>query len=214
MTIELLMFDMDGTLIDSMADIAAQVNRSLVAAGLEPHPQDRIRGLIGQGPRYVFDQLLEGKAPAARLDGLVVSFETLYAKHLVDTTAVYPGMMGVLEHYKGIKKVIVTNKPQPFADALVAKLGLAAHFAAVYGAEAFKARKPDPMPLLESCKRFSVKPSRAAYVGDSTADMQASKAAATVSVAALYGYGKPAAVRKLKPDFEVTAPAQLVGLFN
>jgi len=133
---------------------------------------------------------------------------------MADATRPYPGALEALEHYAGVPKLVITNKGQAFADGLIDRLGLRPHFRAVFGAEAFERRKPDPLPLREACRRFGVEPGRAAFVGDSWPDMAASKACGTLSVCALYGYGDAAAMRELRPDYEIHGLPELIGLFR
>lgn len=213
MGVRLLLFDLDGTLIDSRADIVSSVNAALRASGLPERPADEVGRLIGRGSHYLFGRLLP-QAPPGRVDALVARFRALYAAHMTDTTAVYPGVREALEHYARLPKLVVTNKGQDFADALIDRLGLRPHFRAVYGAEAFARQKPDPLPLLEACARAGVAPGDAAFVGDSCVDLAASRAAGTVSVSALWGYEDAAALRALGPDHELRRASELIGLFS
>lgn len=208
------MFDLDGTLIDSRADIVTQVNASLAACGLETRPPEVVGRLIGRGSRYLFRRLLGDDFPDPRLDQLVARFRQLYALHLADATRVYPGVIEALEHYRGLPKVIVTNKPQDFADSLVDRLGLREHFAAVFGAEAFARQKPDPLPVLETCRRYSENPASAAFIGDSCVDLEASRGAGTLTVSAFWGYEDAPALRAMRPDIEIHAARELIGLFD
>lgn len=212
MPIDLLMFDLDGTLVDSQADIVAQVNAALAAAAFERRAPEEIVRWVGRGSRYLFENLT-GAAPE-KVEALVHDFSRRYAEHLADTTRAYPGAVEALEHYAALPKVIVTNKGQRFADALLEILGLRRHFEAVFGAEAFERKKPDPLPLREACRRFGVEPARAAFIGDSWPDMAASKACGTIAVCATYGYGDLAAMRELRPDHEIQGLRELIGLFR
>lgn len=212
MRVDLLMFDLDGTLVDSRADIAAQVDAALVAAGFPSRSSDEIVRWVGRGARYLFENLTRAEPPV--VEALVHDFSRRYAEHLADATRPYPGALEALEHYARLPKLVITNKGQRFADALLDALGLRGHFKAVFGAEAFERRKPDPLPLREACRRFGVEPGRAAFVGDSWPDMAASKACGTVSVCASYGYGDLASMRELAPDYEIGGLADLIGLFG
>ncbi len=206
------MFDLDGTLVDSKADIVSQVNAALADGGFPRRSDEELQRWIGRGSRYLFENVT-GAGPEA-VEALVRDFSRRYMEHIDDSTRPYPGVRETLAHYASLPKVVITNKGQAFADVLLEKLGLRRHFAAVFGAEAFLKKKPDPLPLLEACRRFGVEPARAAFVGDSWPDMAASKACGAVTVCVSYGYGDLPAMRELKPDYEIHRIEQLIGLLG
>ena len=214
MRVDLLLLDLDGTLIDSRRDIVAQVNAALDAAGHPRAPHEEIQRWIGRGSRYLFEKLAGKHASVQAVAALVADFQRRYGAHLTDTTRVYPGVREALERCAAIRTVIVTNKSQGFADALVDALDLRRSVPAVFGAEAFAAMKPDPLPLVETCRRFGVAPARAAMVGDTWADVAASKKAGCLTIAASWGYGDLQAMRELGPDHEIASIAELPGLLN
>jgi len=211
--VQLLVFDLDGTLIDSRDDIVSSVNLALGSMGLAPFPEAQIAGEIGRGSEYLFRSLLGQNTPRDQIQELGRKFRQIYAENLVQQTKVYPGILEALHHYSDLPKVIVTNKNQVFAERLVDALELRAHFEAVFGLEAFPTQKPDPGPLLEVCKRWQRHPSQAAMIGDSVFDIAAGKEAGLVTVGALYGLGSPKELRQHNPDFEITRAGELVELF-
>lgn len=203
MKVKALLFDLDGTLIDSKRDIVSQVNRTLREFGFIAHSEAELERGIGSGSHSLFRKLIGGGAEDEIVDRMVLKFRENYREHMADTTDVYPGVWEVLRHFKPIPKAIVTNKSQASADAICGHLGLTEHFLAIHGLEAFATQKPDPGPIREACARLGILPSEAAFVGDTTVDMAASRGAGTLSVAALYGYGT-------RGDLIATQPAHAI----
>lgn len=209
---QLLIFDLDGTLIDSKRDIVLCVNRAFERQGLPPMDEQRVGDQIGRGSEYLYRQLLGSEYPHSGIEILVKRFKSLYARHLLDHTHVYAGVQEALEHFKDTPKVIVTNKNQEFADLLVTELGLRPHFQAVFGSEAFATQKPDGGPLRETCARWKVDPSQAVIVGDSEFDILAGKSASVRTVAAMYGFTKREVLRGHSPDHEIESARDLISL--
>jgi phosphoglycolate phosphatase len=209
---DLLIFDLDGTLVDSRTDIVDSANSALVSLGLAPQPVDLVTSYIGQGLERLFRQLLEGEGTDDQLRQALVHFSEHYAVHMTDHTALYPGMQRTLEYFESTPKVILTNKRQKGADALVERLSLGSHFKAVFGFEAFPTQKPAPGPILGICEKFHVRPSATVMIGDSIFDILAGQQAGAKTVAALYGYGELAEVKALKPDYLIERPEQLIDL--
>ena len=220
--IRLLIFDLDGTLVDSKDDIALSVNLALHSVGLPTFSIDRIIREIGLGSEYLFRQLLGQSTPINQIDQinqieeLVGQFRRIYADNLTLHTKLYSGVLDVLNHFSYLPKVIVTNKSQVFADRLVDFLELRLYFEAVFGLEAFSTRKPHSGPLLEVCKRWNQLPSHAAMIGDSVFDILAGKGAGLLTVSALYGFGSKSneEIKRNQPDFEIKNAAELITLFN
>ncbi|MBI3507596.1 MAG: HAD-IA family hydrolase [Proteobacteria bacterium] len=212
MGIRLVLFDLDGTLVDTQRDIVAQARRALALEGYGDFDGEAVARLIGRGSQHLFRTLLGSGTPERRLDAVMERFRSLYAAHLADTSAPYPGIEDALASLASVRKAIVTNKSQVFSDALLKRLGLARHFEAVFGFEAFKKQKPDPEPVREACRRLGAAPHETAMVGDSRFDVEAGRAAGVVTVAALWGYETPAALKGLSPDLTAATPLELAVL--
>lgn len=210
--IRLLIFDLDGTLVDSKDDIVECVNLALRSAGLPTFPSDRVVAEIGRGSEYLFRRLLGENTAVDWIEELSRRFRRNYEKNLTRRTKVYPGVRETLEHFRYLPKVIVTNKNQLFADRLVDDLGLRPYFEAVFGQEAFPTRKPDPGPLREVCRRWNLPPAEAAMIGDSTFDIVAGKSAGLKTVGVLYGLGSEAELRRHRPDFAIRDARELAVL--
>lgn len=209
---ELLIFDLDGTLIDSKRDIVECVNRAFSQLGYREQPGELIASQVGRGAELLFKGLLGPRLPESAIKELVASFKGHYEKHLLDHTTLYPDIEEVLTHYGAVRKVVVTNKAQPFANRIVAGLGVAKHFEGVYGSEAFATQKPDPGPIIEVCRRWHAHPAKTAVIGDSEFDLLAGKRAGACTVAVLYGFGSPESLRTLNPDFIVAKARELIEL--
>lgn len=211
-SVQFLIFDLDGTLIDSKRDIVLCVNRALVDQGLMPLDEEKIGNQIGRGTEYLFRQLLGTSVSDSEIKTLVERCKHFYSKHLLDHTCVYPGVHETLQFFRTLPKVIVTNKNQEFADSLVNKLGLKTHFEAVFGSEAFPTQKPDSGPILKTCAVWKTEPSQAVIIGDSVFDITAGKMAAVKTVAALYGFTKAEELRRQSPDYEIESAHDLPGI--
>lgn len=210
--VELFIFDLDGTLVDSKKDIVLCVNRAFSVLGLPTFPEPVIGKEIGYGSERLFRQLLGQRASNDVISELQAAFRDFYAKHMTENTCPYPGVLEVLTHYSEVPKVVVTNKAQALADHLIDRLELRPHFKGVYGFEAFATQKPDPGPILGVCARWDVEPGNAMVVGDSIIDVTAGKKAGTRTVAVLYGFGAEADIRSGEPDFMVRSASEIIGL--
>ncbi len=212
--LKLLIFDLDGTLIDSKKDIVLSVNRAFNQLGFPSMPEEQIGAEIGRGSEYLFKRLLGEATSIQTIETLVAGFKAIYKTHLLDHTLLYPGVHEALSYYQSIPKVVVTNKNQAFADRIVDGLGLRRHFQGVFGSEAFPTQKPDPGPLLAVCKRWNAHPSHTAIIGDSEFDLLAGKAANMLTVGALYGFSDSQIFKRYAPDFKIDSAAELIGLFE
>jgi phosphoglycolate phosphatase len=188
-----ILFDLDGTLIDSAADIAAAANELLSGDGLGPLPVEQVRAMVGNGVRKLVERAyaacgapLAGDAVDARHAGMM----DIYALHLTNQTTLMPGAMETLAalHGAGAKLAVVTNKPEAFSRAILAHFGLAPFIDLVVGGDTGPARKPAPDMLLHALAQFQLEPGGALMVGDGPADIEAARGARVRSVAVSGGY--------------------------
>ncbi|MCX6127286.1 MAG: HAD-IA family hydrolase [Proteobacteria bacterium] len=210
---KLMIFDLDGTLIDSRLDVTLAFNRVLASLGIPPADEQQVASYIGTGVRPLLAEIAEAQGHAD-LASIFAEFDECYANCLLDYTKLYPGIDVVLNHYDEVKKVVLTNKFQRFVEPILTGLGIAHHFQYAFGREAFPAMKPDPLPVLLACKACSVSPMDALIIGDTPTDLNAGKAAGVKSCAVFYGYGERAELKDLKADFEVENAIQIVDLFS
>ena len=207
-----LVFDLDGTLVDSRADLAGAVNAALAAAGHPGPPQDAIVRHIGRGARHLLRQVLPDEVQSeAEVERLLPLFRTHYLAHLADETRPYEGIPEVLSRLvsEGVPLGVVTNKPGEAARHLLRALDLDAYFRVVVAAEEGRPLKPAPDGLLAALGALGVAPKRAVYVGDLPLDVETARRAGCRAAAVRWGYGAREAVVAAGPDLLVERPADL-----
>ncbi|MBV9619968.1 MAG: phosphoglycolate phosphatase [Gammaproteobacteria bacterium] len=198
-------FDLDGTLIDSAPDLAAAANAALREVGLPELPASRILQFIGRGMDALMDDALQdsgGHAPAdAQRRTARQHFRRAYAAQLFERSRVYPGVRTGLRALQARRLLLccLTNKLDDYAESLLQRAGLRAHFALLLSPGAPAERKPSPALLRRACERLGLMPAELLYVGDSALDVQAARAAGCRVVGVTYGYGG-AALRTAQPD--------------
>jgi len=205
-TPELVIFDLDGTLIDSVPDIAVAVDAALAELDLAPVGEARVRDWVGNGAARLMHRALtgamQGEAAAELFERAMHAFNWHYSRRLWQDSHRYPGTRGLLEalRARGIPLACVTNKPERFTTPLLAETGLASYFDLVLAGDSLTAKKPDPLPLLTAMQRFDAAPGETLMVGDSAADVGAARAAGVGVVCLSYGYNHGSDVRELNPD--------------
>ena len=181
MSYRCLLFDLDGTLVDSRADLAYSVDLMLAELGREVLPASRVLTFVGEGARLLVERALaatqDGTPLAQQTDLALQVFLRHYREHLLDQTRVYSGVEETLAALDYLPKAVVTNKPYDFTVALLEGLGLSAHFKVIFGGDSLPERKPSPMMLLEAARLCGAKPSACLMVGDTKFDVLAGRAA-------------------------------------
>lgn len=211
--VDAVLFDLDGTLVDSAPDLAGAANDLRAAAGMAPLPLATLRPMVGAGARGMVGLAL-GLAPGdPGYEEARAAFLARYAQRLLQDTcafaAVEPLLRGLDE--MGIPWGIVTNKAFHLAEPIVKGLGPLARSAVLIGGDTTAHAKPHPMPLLEAARRLALAPERCVYVGDDERDMQAAKAAGMPGLAAAWGYlGLGAPVQAWGADAIIEKPEELL----
>ena len=185
-----MLFDLDGTLADTAADLGHVLNLQRVARGLEPLPLARLRPVVSQGARGLL-RVGFGLTPEQEgYEPMRAEFLDLYARNLCRETRLFEGVSAVLDALDAaaIPWGVVTNKHARFTEPLIDALGLRYRAGCVISGDTCSRAKPHPDPLLEAARRLSVERTRCVYVGDDRRDVQAGRAAGMVAVVALYGY--------------------------
>jgi phosphoglycolate phosphatase len=190
MPISLIIFDLDGTLVDSASDIQAAVNYAIYPYGLPPVTLQETKASIGEGVTILIEKLLALKG-AESLDRkrLTERFLEYYSSHFVDNTIPYPDVPETLERLSAFSKAVISNKLTDLAEKVLSTFGLLKHFALVAGGDSSSEKKPSPMPVLRALSFFHVGQDEALMVGDSIFDITAGHAAGLKTVAVTYGYG-------------------------
>jgi|GEM_PF-12582 len=191
MPIKLIIFDLDGTLVDTAGDITDALNRAIKPLGLGPVSVDETKELIGEGSTRLIEKAL---APlGAKAGGRAVSsarkrFLESYAKHLTHHSTLYGGVKETLWKLSAFEKAVLSNKREALSKRLLRDLGIAGAFALVAGSDTTEARKPSPDAVRHVLKAMGVKPREAVMVGDSPYDIEAANGAGVMTVAVTYGY--------------------------
>jgi phosphoglycolate phosphatase len=201
-------FDLDGTLADTAADIIATLNVILVREGLSAIPLDKAYGLIGAGARTLIERgfKVNGRdLTDKRLDALFEDFLSHYEAHIVDRTMLYDGVAAALDQLAtdGFRLAVCTNKIEAHSVKLLNILGVADRFAAIAGKDTFDVFKPDPRHLTETIRLAGGDPSRAVMVGDSKTDIATARAAAIPVIGVPFGY-TDVPIADLRPDLIVS----------
>jgi len=189
-----VVWDLDGTLVDSAADIAASLNRLLAEVDLPSLDDDRIRGMIGEGVRTLIRRGLAAHQVTpddGRLDDLVERFLVVYSEVATQSTRLFPGAREALKTFgeSGLRQAICTNKPEAITRQVLAGLGIADCFDVVIGGDTLPRNKPDPLPLRTALAELGVPPEQALMVGDSAIDVQTAHAAGVGVAFVTFGYG-------------------------
>jgi phosphoglycolate phosphatase len=199
-----VVFDLDGTLVDTAPDLAVAVNHVLEQAGVEPVPAAELRPFIGHGARAMVDaglRLRKVALPAAELDRLHERFLVFYAANIAVLSRPFEGVVEVLDALleAGARLAVCTNKLEGLSRMLLRQLGLGERFAAIAGRDTFAVFKPAPGHLTGTIAMAGGRPERAAMVGDSEVDFATAAAAGIPSIGVTFGY-TPVPVRELSPD--------------
>jgi phosphoglycolate phosphatase len=206
--VRVLIFDLDGTLIDSKLDLAHSINATLEHMGRAQLTHDKIFSLVGNGaPTLVRRALGEGASDAEAETGLA-HFLSYYRAHMLDNTVLYPGVREGLELLASHPMAVLTNKPVRFSQAILDGLGLARYFRFVYGGNSFERKKPDPMGVEILLRNLAAAPREAMMVGDSDVDVRTARNAGIWSCGVTYGLGSEG-LRANPPDLMLDSLADL-----
>ena len=217
-----VLFDLDGTLLDTLADIASALNRTMVERDCKPLAEADVRGMIGRGAPILIERaaasqgrLIDAATQAAMTERFFHHYGQLEESN-EHSARPYAGAAESLRalHDAGLRTAVVTNKQHRFAAALLNRLGLAHWVDVVVGGDTCPQRKPDPQPLLFACESLHVPPSAALMVGDSVNDVQAARAAGIPIVCVSYGYNEGRDPRSLECDVLLDSLAELPALLQ
>jgi HAD superfamily hydrolase (TIGR01549 family) len=205
--LKLLVFDLDGTLIDSQEGIVQGINFALKKVGLKEKSSEEISSYIGRGVDYLVQQSL-GKGK----DSLFEKTKTIldnYRQDYPDNARLYPGVKDILEYFRNKTKVIITNREKEFALPALKVLRINGYFADIVGADDVECMKPSPCPLDYAVKKFKMNKEKTMMVGDMDVDVLAGKHAGILTCAVTYGIGKKEDILKAGPDYIIDDISQL-----
>lgn len=210
--INLMIFDFDGTLVHSGVDLANSVNYALEKLGIPVLETEKIVGFVGDGVMKLIERSL-GRTHQGRFDEAMKLFRGHYGQHLLDTTALYPGVTDILEHFSGIPKIVITNKLYEYTLKIAEALGIAPSFKEIIGMDSLPLKKPDPELLVPLMDRYGAGKSGTVVIGDGINDILLAKNSGVLSCALLNGLGARDALLSLKPDYCCEDIGELKGLF-
>jgi phosphoglycolate phosphatase len=221
--LKLMVFDLDGTLIDSAQDLCNSVNASLSHAGMENLPDPVVAGFVGNGVPLLLRRALAHKAGIApeAVDGELFSrtqrfFLEYYRDHKLDFTYAYEGVLDALEALRGLhdthggaprRMAILTNKPVRPSWGICAGLGINSYFERIYGGDSFKTKKPEPEGLVWLMRELGVTPEETVMIGDSKGDVHVARNAGAWSLGCAFGFG-PQNIHEAQPDILVDSPKE------
>ncbi len=188
-SVRALIFDLDGTLIDSKQDLILSVNAMLRETSRSPLPEDMISGYIGQGAPVLVRRALGEAATEEDAKHALEFFLRYYEEHRMNHTRAYPGVAEGLASLHGFPMAVLTNKPTRISRRILEDLGLAACFRAIYGGNSFETKKPDPLGARTILREFGAEPHEAVLIGDSEIDVQTARNAGTWAASVTYGFG-------------------------
>jgi phosphoglycolate phosphatase len=200
--IDAIVFDLDGTLVDSLPDLAAAANRALRQLGLPEQPLAAHQKMIGAGEKNYVRRFL-GPDHQELFDQALTLYLEYYSQHLGDQSRVYPGVMATLSRLASWKKAVLSNKQEDLSREVVEVMGLASFFQAVRGGDSFGVLKPSPEGLSALLKELGSDPNRTFMVGDKPEDVLAGRGAGAHTVALTCGYGDPKALAGATDIFSV-----------
>ena len=187
--IRALIFDLDGTLIDSKLDLIHSVNAMLREMKRPQLESETISGYIGHGAPQLVARAMGGSATEEELKHALQFFLGYYEDHKMDNTAAYPGVAETLERLIHMPMAVLTNKPARISMRILKALGLEKYFRAIYGGNSFESKKPDPFGAATILRELAVAPQESMIVGDSEVDVQTARNAGMLAAAVNYGFG-------------------------
>ncbi len=207
MQTDTFLFDLDGTLIDSLPDLATAANLLRGELSLPPLLRETVAQLVGDGATMLVRRVLPEKAFSAQQ---VQRFLTLYRAHLLDETRIMPGIDTFLMQHQGEKMAVVTNKPYDLSLAILCELGLDPFFCTIVAGDGKLPKKPDPQPVLQALRELASTPETAVMIGDHHTDLRAGRAAGVKTCFCAFGYGNDDGVAY---DFLAETSGDLLRLF-
>lgn len=211
MKVSSLIFDLDGTLIDSSQDLTSSVNHTLAQLGLPKKSKKEVESFIGDGMKTLLIRAT-GTKDESVIDKAIEIFRPHYCEHCAEETKLYPGVKVVLDFFKGKKIAVVSNKPLEMCRKILARLKIQSYFSAVLGAESTENKKPHPEPLLKSLELMRVRPAETMMIGDGDTDIDAGKSAGVLTCAVTYGFKDKRLLESRHPDFIIDRPEDLINL--
>ncbi|MCU7799660.1 MAG: phosphoglycolate phosphatase [gamma proteobacterium symbiont of Lucinoma myriamae] len=212
---KMVLIDVDGTLVDSVPDLAYCVDEMLKAIDMAPHGEAEVRHWVGNGVERLVRRALigqlNGEPDEALFDKAYPIFMDLYKDNTSKRSSLYPGVKEGIDYLRdaGYKLGCVTNKAAAFTHPLLKDLGLFDYFESIVSGDTLEKKKPDPMPLLHSAEVLDVSPEESLMLGDSISDVKAARAAGFQIICMSYGYNHGVDIHESNPDVVIDSMAEL-----
>jgi phosphoglycolate phosphatase len=197
---KLIIYDLDGTLVDTRHDIVDAANHMVEAMGGETLSFEAVCGYVGWGLHDLVGKCLRTTDPEKIRRGGEI-FRRYYSEHMLDSSALYPGALEVLEYFKTRKQAVITNKPNPFSQSMLEKLGVARYFTDIVAGNSNYPQKPNPEALLAIMKREGILAQETLFIGDSLIDIETGKNALIQTVVLTHGFVGENELKSARPDF-------------
>ena len=207
--------DLDGTMVDTLGDFEAALNRMLAELDLPPVSRALVERTVGKGSEHLIRSVLEHQLALPQVNALMEPAWRIYQRHYLEINGafsdVYPGVLAALQQWQGsgLQLACLTNKPLDFARPLLKAKGLDVFFAQVFGGDSFERKKPDPLPLHKTCEALGTLAAQTLMVGDSENDGLAARAAGCPVVLVSYGYNHGRPIREVDADGYVDSLVEL-----
>lgn len=217
---EMVLIDVDGTLVDSVPDLAYCVDEMMKQLDMAPHGESKVRNWVGNGVERLVRRALigqlDGEPDEVLFQRAYPIFLELYAENTSERSCLYPGVEQGLDYLQsaGYKLGCVTNKAEQFTLPILKDLGVLDRFGIVISGDTLAEKKPHPMPLLHAAEFFGVEPGNSLMVGDSVSDVKAARAAGFQIICMSYGYNHGMDIRDAEPDAVIDSMAELQGLLE
>ena len=213
--LRVIIFDLDGTLIDSKLDLALSVNATRARFGLGPLPEERVFSYVGEGAPLLVRRALDHSEDDALVQQALEFFLGYYREHMLDNTVAYPGVPEALAEFAaaGLALTVLTNKPERFSRDILRGLGLADYFKLLYGGNSLERKKPDPIGVETILRETGAGKAQALLVGDSKVDVQTARNAGICACGVTYGLGSDQ-LHEEPPDLLVDSLTELAALIR
>ena len=210
--IKLVIFDLDGTLVDSKYDLTDAVNFTRKHYGFSPLSVDKVASYLGSGITALVKSVLS-ELKDENFDVAVKIFKDNYVQHLTDKTLPYKDVKEMLSNIPQ-QKVLLSNKDEKFSKQILDTLGLSQFFTEIYGGDSFKEKKPSPLPIYEIMKKFYLNKENIVMIGDGANDIMVGKNAGVKTIGVLYGYSSQQQLNDLAPDYQANTPKDIINIIN
>ena len=218
---KLILIDLDGTLVDSVPDLAYSIDQTMLALGLPVRGEVAVRTWVGNGVKTLVERAvsntLDQPADPLVFEQALAVFMQIYAENTSQRSRIYPGViegLDFLQHCKGLQLACVTNKAAQFTHRLLKDLGLFERFALIVSGDTLAEKKPHPLPLLYAAEQLGVLPTEALMLGDSKSDVKAARAAGFKVITVSYGYNHGEDIRDYQPDAVIDSLQELTTLIQ